>query len=241
MRRFLIYPLLVVILTIPLEAQDAAVILQKVDSVMNAPRNKKVEFRMELIDKNKKSIRRGISYETYDEKRFLKFTAPASVRGIGFLSLPGDLMYIYLPSFRKVRRIATSVKNTNFAGTDFTYDELSTFHYSKKYVPELLKSTDSLWVLKLKPRKPGDYAYLIMYVDKRTYIPLKIEFYDKGGNLWKILEEKKVRKVKNYYIPTVISMEDLKKNHKTIMYIDKIEVDTHLPKNVFTKRYLRRG
>ncbi len=241
MKKFMAYLVIGMFFAHLLWAEDAMTILQRVDSVTNAPRNKKVEFKMELISKNEKSIRKGISYETNDERRYLKFTAPASIRGIGFLSLPGDLMYIYLPSFRKVRRIATSVRNTNFAGTDFTYDELSTFRYSKKYTPELLKTTDSTWVLKLKPKKQKDYAYLIMYVDKNTYIPLRIEFYDRGGGLWKVLEQGSIKKIKNYSIPTVLSMEDLKKKHKTVMYIEKIEVDINLPDNVFTKRYLRRG
>lgn len=49
---------------------------------------------MDLISKNDKLIRKGISYETNGESRYLKFTAPASIKGIGFLSLPVDLTYI---------------------------------------------------------------------------------------------------------------------------------------------------
>ncbi len=120
----------VLMLIVTVSTIDAGKIISRVDSVQNAPLSKKALFTMTIEDRNgNKTVRSGITYETKDEKRLIKFTEPASVKGIAFLSLPGDLMYVYLPSFRKIRRIATSVKNTNFAGTDFTYDELSTFKY----------------------------------------------------------------------------------------------------------------
>ncbi len=97
-----------------------------------------------------------------------------------------------------------------------------------------------MWVLKLIPKNKADYDHLIMYVDKRYYVPVRIEFYDRGGNLWKVLEQKRIKKIKNYHIPTLLSMEDVKKKHKTVMEIKNIELDVKIPKKVFTKRYLRR-
>jgi len=60
-----------------------------------------------------------------------RFTAPASQAGIAFLSLPNDVMYMYLPAFGKERRIASSAKNQNFAGTDFSYDDMESVPFSK--------------------------------------------------------------------------------------------------------------
>lgn len=42
-----------------------------------------------------------------------------------------------------------------------------------------------------------------------------------------------IKKIKNYSTPAVLSMESLKKRHKTVMYIEKIEVDTNQPANIF--------
>lgn len=218
-------------------------ILAKVDSVSNAPEDKKAEIRMVLIDKNGKTKERlGISYEKKGNKRLIKFLKPAADRGIGFLSLPGDVMYVYFPAFKKVRRIASHVKNTNFAGTDFTYSELSTFSYSDEYNPQLIKEVDTLYVLKLLPKSGNnkDYSYLIMWVDKEKFVPRRIEFYDKAGNLWKILELRKISRKKNYWIPLELEMKDLKKQHATRMIIENLEVDTGLPDKYFTKRYLMR-
>ena len=73
------------------------------------------------------------------EKRFVKFLSPTAQAGIAFLSLPDDVMYIYLPALKKVRRIASHVKNTKFAGTDFTYEDMEAARYSDKYIPEFIK------------------------------------------------------------------------------------------------------
>ena len=231
----------ILIATKAMGGTSSDMIIRKVDSVANAPKTKKATFCMELKDASGNiEKRKGITYEANGNRRLLKFTEPASIRKIAFLSLPNDVMYIYLPSFRKVRRIATSVKNTNFAGTDFTYDELSTMEYSKKYRAKLLSQNDSVWVLKLLPKSNSAYHHLIMHVDKKHYIPLKIEFYDKSGTLWKVLEEKNIKKIKEYYVPTLLIMKDLKKKHQTKMDIKNLELDINIPEKVFTRRYLRR-
>ncbi len=232
------------LIALPLLAnQNAKVILSRVDSVMNAPKDREMKMIMILIDKHgEKSIREGESYQKGDSYRLIRFTKPADQRGIAFLSLPHDVMYVYFPAFKKIRRIASHVKNSAFAGTDFTYDDLSTFKYSKDYNPTLLRATDSTYVLKLTPR-PGvkkDYGYLKMWVDKKTYHILKIEFYDKNGNLWKVLTFKNIRKIKNYWISSEMDMTDVKKQHTTIMKLKDIKLDTGIPESFFSKRTLRR-
>lgn len=236
--------MIALLMALPLLAnQNAKVILSHVDSVMNGPKDRQMKMTMILIDKHgEKSIREGESYQKGDSYRLIRFTKPADQRGITFLSLPHDVMYVYFPAFKKIRRIASHVKNSTFAGTDFTYDDLSTFKYSKDYNPTLLSETDSTYVLKLTP-KPGvkkDYGYLKMWVDKKTYHILKIEFYDKSGNLWKILTFQNIRKIKNYWISGEMDMKDVKKQHTTLMKLKDIKLDTGIPNSFFSKRNLRR-
>ncbi len=218
-------------------------ILAKVDSSMNAPKDRKMKMVMILIDKNgNKSIREGESYQKGDSYRLIGFTKPADQRGIAFLSLPNDVMYVYFPAFKKIRRIASHVKNSTFAGTDFTYDDLSTFRYSKDYNAEVINETDSTYVLKLTPQKgvKKDYGFLKMWVDKKTFHILRVEFYDKKGNLWKVLTFRNLMKIKNYWITGEMEMKDLKKNHTTIMKLKDIELDTGIPEKFFSKRTLRK-
>ncbi len=91
------------LIALPLLAnQNAKVILSRVDSVMNAPKDREMKMIMILIDKHgEKSIREGESYQKGDSYRLIRFTKPADQRGIAFLSLPHDVMYVYFPAFKK--------------------------------------------------------------------------------------------------------------------------------------------
>ena len=106
-------------------AQDANTILKKMDEVMYSPKDMTGKNKIVLIDKNgKQETREASILQKGNDKRIFRFTAPASQAGIAVLSLPNDVMYLYLPAFGKERRISTSVKSQNFAGTDFSYDDM---------------------------------------------------------------------------------------------------------------------
>jgi len=234
---------LILAFALSIYAQDAQSILAKADAVINAPKDQHQFSRMILIDKDgDEKVRKSEMYQKGDEERLVRFLSPADQKGIGFLSLPDDVMYLYLPAFHKIRRIASHVKNENFAGTDFSYDDMSSFKYAEEYNAKLLETKDDVYVLELTP-KPDiekDYSKLIIEVRKNNFYPAKIDHYDKGGNLWKVLQRRKIEKKGEYWISMEMEMKDLKKNHSTKMIIDKIELDNGLSDKVFSKRNLKK-
>jgi len=218
-------------------------ILKKVDEVENAPKDQTREIKMVLIDKGgKESLREMNMWQKGFDKRTAKFTAPADQKGIGFLSLPNDVMYLYLPAFKKTRRIAAHVKNGKFAGTDFTYEDMEAKKYSEKWNPELLKQEDSAYILQLmpKPETNTDYSKLVMWVNSNNFYIVKIEHYDHAGKLRKILTNEKIEQIKGYWIPTTSTMDDIQEGHKTKITLNNIKYDTGLSDEIFTERYLSR-
>jgi len=85
---------------------------------------------------------------------------PTLICGIAFLSLPDDVMYLYLPAFHKIRQIASHVKNQNFAGTDFTYDDLSAFRMAEKHTAVMISQDGKYYVVKLLPKKNARKEWL---------------------------------------------------------------------------------
>lgn len=220
-------------------AQDATAILKKMDDVMYSSKDMTGKNKIILIDKNgKQEIREATMQQKGTDKRMFRFTSPASQAGIAVLSLPNDLMYLYLPAFGKERRIATSAKNQNFAGTDFSYDEMESVLYSVKYTPKFLKTEANASVLELKPKAGSDYSKVIVYVNNADYYPEVMEYYDKAGN--KVKEAKYTFiKIGNYWNAEEIEMTDLKKNHKTKMQMSDVKYDTGLTDDDFTVRKLK--
>ena len=221
----------------------AVKILQGVDDVTNAPKDQNMSIKITMIDKdNKEELRELVMMQKGYDKRLAKFISPASQKGIAFLSLPEDVMYLYLPAFKKTRRIASHVKNTKFAGTDFTYEDMEAKMYSEKWIPELIKKDDKLYTLQLTPKKDvkTDYSKMIMEVRTDNFYPVKIAHFDKGNTLVKVMIREQIEKENGYWISKNYQMEDLKGKHKTKMMIQDVKFDSGLTDETFTERYLTR-
>ncbi len=222
---------------------NAVQILEKVDEVLNAPKDRESKIKLTMIDSKGRIEEREMSmHQKGSNKRLVKFLAPAEYKGIGFLSLPNEIMYLYLPAFGKTRRIASHVKNTKFAGTDFTYEDMEAKRYSDGWSPEFLKKEDGQFVLLLtpKPQTKTDYSKTIMWVRSENFYPSKVELYDKRGKLYKVITMEKLEKIGNYWISKELKMEDLKTGRKTTMSTLEIKLDSGLSNELFTERYLMR-
>lgn len=218
-------------------------ILQKVDDVLYAAKDKDEQVRFVLIDKTgKENVRDLITLEKGPDKRLMKFTSPADQKGIGFLSLPDDVMYVYLPAFNKTRRIASHVKNTKFAGTDLTYENLEAKRYSDLWNARLVSQDNEYYVLELspKPKTVSDYSKLVVKVKKGDFLAVKIDYFDKSGTNCKTMDRGKFEKYGNYWEATESIMTDLKEQHKTKLILSAIKHDTNIPDEKFSERYLMR-
>lgn len=89
---------------------------------------------------------------------------------------------------------------------------------------EIKEETEEEYVLELTPtpKSDVDYAKLTMWVDKAHYIPSKVEYYNKKGNVLKVMKNENIEKVDNYWTPRKVTMENLKTEHKTVMELVKV-------------------
>ncbi len=236
----IISALIVAVSLFSANAQDANTILKKMDDVMYSPKDMTGKTKIILIDKaGKQKTREANIIQKGNDKRIFRFTVPASQAGIAVLSLPNDVMYLYLPAFGKERRISSSVKNQNFAGTDFSYDDMESKPYSEKYTPKLTKTEGNVYILELSPKSPKSaYSRLIVKVHKTSYYPAYMEYYDKGNKKTKEATYKFI-KIGKYWNAEEIEMTDLRKNHKTKMIMSDVKYDTGLTDDEFTVRKLK--
>ena len=220
-------------------AQTADEILKKTDDVMYAPKDQKASVKIILTDKKGNQQERQANYiQKGSEMRLFKFTAPASQYGIAFLSLPDDVMYLYLPANEKERRIASHIKNQTFAGTDFSYDDMESKPLSDEYNAELLETSADSWKLKLTP-KPGiesDYSRLEVIINKSNNYLREADYYDRGGQKIKHMVNKNIEMHDGYWTAKEIEMTDLLKSHSTIFRTMDLSFDNNLTADDFTVR-----
>ncbi len=228
--------------TITIFAGNADNYLKKVDEMIDPGKDMTGTVKMVLIDKSGKSEERDMKTYRKGEKKIFFFQKPAGVKGVAFLSLSDSKMYIYMPAFKKIRRIASSAKNENFMGTDMSYEDLAETNYSKKYTPTIVSETDKYVVLKLTAKKGGDAAYskLIIKADKKTWLRKSIDLYNKAGKLVKKMKVTKSSIIGGYPTPSEILMKDISSGHSTKMVMNNIKYDSGLKSSLFSKRKIKR-
>jgi len=177
-----------------------------------------------------------------DDWRLMKFISPPDVRGVGFLTLSDEQMYLYLPEFHRIRRIASHNKSDSFMGSDFSYEDLGVSSFQKYYEAELIKEEDDLWLLNLtkKPDADKPYELIEMWVSKESNLPVRMKIYDSSGALSKeTLQES--RPFGTYWIPVKITMKNIKEGSRTELTMDEIKTDQGLDPEIFTPRFLKRS
>lgn len=222
---------------------SALEVLRKSDAVINAPKDQDIKMKLILIDANGDEMERELSMlQKGGEKRIIKFLAPADQRGIAFLDLPNDMMYLYLPAFKKIRRIAGHIKNQKFAGTDMSYDDMGTLNYAEEYDSKFIEWTEEVFILELTPKQgiKKDYSKLKMWIRRDNFYQIKIEYYDKSRKLVKRMERRRVEKVGDYWLAKEFEIHDLRNEHRTRAVLMDVKFDTGLKDKIFTQRYLKR-
>ena len=183
---------------------------------------------MVLIDKKGRKRKREllIYVKDYGElsKTLIRFLSPADIEGTGFLSLENtgadDTQYLYLPDLGRSRRIVTNQKDLSFVNTDFTYEDMQRRKVQKDthslLAPEQLQGY-SCYVLESVPKdkRSSQYSKIIQWVDKKSFIPLKAEFYDKRGQIFKRLTVDNLEKIDEIWTAMDTQMEDFSENHTT--------------------------
>lgn len=217
--------------------------------------DRKSVMQMTLINRRGRTRKRAVLFLSKDygkdSKSIMFFQSPADVKGTGFLQYEYDDLskeddrWLYLPALKKVRRISGSSKNDYFMGTDFTYDDMgnrSIDEDSHELLHEEEKDGYNCWVVESKPKDKGYmYSKMIKWVRQDTLIPVMVEFYDRQGNLLKILTVTDIRKQDDFWTAFKMRMGNIQDKHKTVLEIKEMHYNTGLEDNLFRVSSLERG
>ena len=175
--------------------------------------------------------------------KVVKFTAPGDVRGMSILTTADNLMYVYLPSYKRVRRIAAHVRNQSFMGTDFSPEEMGAAAHSVGWDAKIIKETDKKWVLLMKPQKGNEttYAKRKLHVLKKYGGVSKIESFNSAGKLVRTESRSEWKTFGPVTLPTLYVVEDHTTGSKSEMRFTSCKVNQGLTDSVFTKRALMRS
>ena len=216
--------------------------VRKVDANMQAGKDLTSTSTTTIISSGGTKEARTMKMYRKGEKKLFFFKSPPGVKGVAFLSLSDDRMYLYMPAFKKVRRIASSAKGGSFMGTDMAYEDMATTDYTKKYNVKFVSedAKEARLILTAKPGTDAAYSKMDSIIDKVHWVRKFSKVYDKSGKLLKIMKMENVKVIGGYPVPTHIDIKNVQTNHQTIIDQNDTHFDTGLKESLFSKRRLSR-
>lgn len=182
--------------------------------------------------------------EQEQQKYLVVFSRPSEYRDTVFLvhkdPQANDDRWLYLPDLDLVRRIAPGDKRTSFVGAHVFYEDISGRNLNNDH-HELVDETDEHYVLKSTPKDPGsvEFASFQTWIDKETFLPMRSEYTNPEGEVYRIMENASVEVIDGYPTPTMMRVQDLKSGGQTLVQFRGIRYDLGIPDSVFTERSLR--
>ena len=169
---------------------------------------------------------------------------PGDVRGIVLQvanHMDGDDdRWVILPGMDLVKRISAGDKRTSFVGSHFFYEDISGRNPNDDH--HVLTGSDAQsYVLENTPKNPAtvEFKSYTVWVDKQTFLPMKIEYINEIGEIYRRMEVLEVKSIQGY--PTAIrsKMNDLQGGGHTLLEFRYTRFDLGLPQEVFSERSLR--
>jgi outer membrane lipoprotein-sorting protein len=185
-----------------------------------------------------------------------RFTAPASIRNEALLlreRAGGDNdVQLYLPSFKKVRRVESQSQRASFMGSVFSYSDIAQPHpddYQARVLREEACPNDggpSCYVLELTPatetvKATTGYARSVQWVRADNFVTVKGEFYDQQNGLWKRLDATEVREVdaaNHKWLAHRVRMENVPDQRVTVLRIADVKTNVDIADATFTEQTL---
>lgn len=145
-------------------------------------------------DEAKRKMKSLVQEGTDDgDRSVITFQWPADVKGTRMLTWTHkkghDDQWLYLPSLKRVKRIASRNKSGAFMGSEFAYEDLGSQEpekYSWKHLKDEAVGGRPAWVLERVPvDKKSGYSRQVVWMDQEYKGAVKIDYYDRKGELLK--------------------------------------------------------
>ena len=217
---------------------------------------------MILIDKNgHKRVRRMKSFSKDKGRDILKlmfFTSPADVRDTGFLTYDyysgerDDDQWLYLPELKKVKRIASSDKDSAFMGSDFSYADM-TKPVLDEWRYTLVKEVDvrgnPCWIIQALPASKTieeryGYTKSMLFVRQDIFMVVRSLHWLREGNKVKYQDNVKIENIDGIWVATQINVKSVRNKkvlHRTVFKQRNVRFGQDIDPGLFVTRRLEKG
>lgn len=204
-------------------------------------------------------VRKLTTHTLFDDdkgdKMRVRFTAPANVKGTALLTLEDpksddNEQWLYLPAFRKTRRIGQSELGDRFVGSDIFFEDLQQREiedYRYKILKSEVHDGQDCWVIESVPLKPkvkkeSPYGKSHIWLRKDNQFIVMIRFFDKRLRPLKELRAEGLKQTSGQaWRADKTTFVDNQRKHRTVLIVEKREVNIAIAEALFSKHTMERA
>ena len=151
------------------------------------------------------------------------FEWPADVKGTRMLTWShktgSDDQWLFLPAIKRVKRISTRNQAGAFMGSEFSYEDLGSQEveeFTHTFLEEVTLDERTCWLLERRPvDKKSGYSKERVWMDQEYKNPLRIEYYDRRGELLKVATFSRYTRYDTWWRADRIIMENVQTGKKS--------------------------
>ena len=172
---------------------------------------------------------------------------PAKEKGIVYLMREKEI-WNYMPSINRSIKLPPSMMMQSWMGTDMTNDDLIkqsslVIDYNQTIVAEeKLKGLDT-WKIELKPHENAAVVWgkILVWIDKKDFMQMKIEFYDEDDFLVNTMNATAFGNFDGRKLPSVFEYIPAdKEGQKTVIEYQSLKFDMPIDQQIFSTNYMKR-
>lgn len=226
----------------PEKRPSADEILQKMEAHNNGFDDQRMDVRLTVVDVGgaKKSYDMTV-FQKGDKKRLVQFTS-GEMKGMSTLVEDRNSVHVYLPGFKKVRRVAAHNMNQSLAGSDLSSEDMAQVSWADDWKVAFDKEDATSYWLTLTPKSAeSTYSKVQHRVDKKTFLQLETHYFDKSGVEVKRFVNSQPTQFHGVLRNKSIVVSDPRTGHRTEMEVQDFVVNQGLKDSLFTVRQLQWG
>ncbi len=210
-------------------------------------RTSRGEMEMTIIRPDWQRTLRMKIWSKGDDYAMVLITAPARERGTAFLKRNKEL-WNWQPSIERVIKMPPAMMAQSWMGSDFSNDDLvRQSSLSQDYQHQLLgeETIDgrACYHIKLIPKEEAGVVWgsIEMWISKKDFLELKVEFYDEDGYLIHTILGKEIKTLGGRTLPTLLEVipAEEPENRTLVRYLD-LEFDIKIPDSFFSVQNMKR-
>ena len=238
--------LIFLLMTNILYGQDAKSIIQKAEQKVSGS----CSFSQLSINVIRPSWKRTINLKAWTkgtDYALMLVEAPASDKGTVFLKRLKEI-WNWVPSIERTIKFPPSMMQQSWMGTDFTNDDLvKADSYVNDYTQSVTGDSTlegrNAFKIRLVPKPEAGVVWgkVIVFVDKKDFLELRLEFYDEDGSLVNVMNASDIKDLGGRILPSRLEMVPVdKKGYKTVLEYKEMVFDKPIPESFFTLQNMQK-